>query len=112
MRAMYNPSRMTVIQNATKKLVEKINSCCPNVIFHGITDAKRGLKCSLCGSATNSTLSFIYTCQDCQYTKEEMHPHKKQPKTLCIVTIAIHNVFESFRAVAKLKKTQLSLVYL
>jgi hypothetical protein len=30
MRAMYNPSRMTVIQNATKKLVEKINSCCPN----------------------------------------------------------------------------------
>jgi hypothetical protein len=25
MRAMYNPSRMTVIQNATKKLVEKIN---------------------------------------------------------------------------------------
>jgi hypothetical protein len=29
MRAMYNPSRMTVIQNATKKLVEKINSCCP-----------------------------------------------------------------------------------
>jgi hypothetical protein len=28
MRAMYNPSRMTVIQNATKKLVEKINCQC------------------------------------------------------------------------------------
>jgi hypothetical protein len=42
MRAMYNPSRMTVIQNATKK--EKINSCCPhcNIPGFGITDAKRG----------------------------------------------------------------------
>jgi hypothetical protein len=42
MRAMYNPSRMTVIQNATKKLVEKINSCCPhcNIPGFGITDAK------------------------------------------------------------------------
>jgi hypothetical protein len=40
MRAMYNPSRMTVIQNATKKLVEKINSCCPNcnIPGFGITD--------------------------------------------------------------------------
>jgi hypothetical protein len=41
MRAMYNPSRMTVIQNATKKLVEKINSCCHcNIPGFGITDAK------------------------------------------------------------------------
>lgn len=79
MRAMYNPSRMTVIQNATKKLVEKINSCCPqcNIPGFGITDAKKGLKCSLCRSATNSTLSYIYTCQHCQYTKEEMYPHNK-----------------------------------
>jgi hypothetical protein len=40
---------MTVIQNATKKLVEKINSCCPqcNIPGFGITDAKRGLKCSV-----------------------------------------------------------------
>jgi hypothetical protein len=43
--------------------------------------------------------------------KEEMHPQKKTTETQCIVTIAIHNVFESFRAVAKLK-TQFSLVYL
>jgi hypothetical protein len=33
---------MTVIQNATKKLVEKINSCCPqcNIPGFGITDAE------------------------------------------------------------------------
>ncbi|PQB06469.1 hypothetical protein BST83_04240 [Polaribacter filamentus] len=79
MRAMYNPSRMTIIENATKKLVDKVNSCCPqcNIPGFGVTDAKKGLECSLCGSATNSTLSYIYICQHCQYTKEEMYPHKK-----------------------------------
>lgn len=43
MRAMYNPSRMTVIENATKKLVAKVNSCCPqcNIPGFGVTDAKK-----------------------------------------------------------------------
>jgi len=79
MRAMYNPSRMTVIKNATKKLVDKVNSCCPqcNIPGFGVTDAKKGLECSLCGSPTNSTLSFIYSCQKCHFKKEEMYPHKK-----------------------------------
>lgn len=79
MRAMYNPSRMKVIENAAKKLVAKVNSCCPqcNTPGFGLTDAKKGLACSLCGSATNSTLSHIYTCQHCKFTKEEMYPHKK-----------------------------------
>lgn len=79
MRAMHNPSRMTVIKNATKKLVDKVNSCCPqcNIPGFGVTDAKKGLECSLCGSPTNSTLSFIYSCQKCHFKKEEMYPHKK-----------------------------------
>jgi hypothetical protein len=79
MRAMYNLSRMTVIENATKKLVAKVHSCCPqcNIPGFGITDAKKGLECSLCGSATNSTLSYIYICQHCQHTKEAMYPNKK-----------------------------------
>jgi hypothetical protein len=79
MRAMYNPSRMSIIQNAAKKLVEKINSCCPqcNMPGFGITDAKRGLKCSLCDSPTNSIVSHIYLCQHCQCTKENRYPHKK-----------------------------------
>jgi hypothetical protein len=79
MRAMYNPSRMSVIENATKKLVEKINSCCPqcNIPGFGIKDTKKGLKCALCNSPTNSTLSYIYTCQHCEHTKEEMYPHEK-----------------------------------
>jgi hypothetical protein len=79
MRAMYNPSRMTVIENATKKLVAKVNSCCPQckIPGFGVTDSKKGLECSLCGSATNSTLSYVYICQHCQCTKEVMYPHKK-----------------------------------
>ncbi|MFT6998409.1 MAG: hypothetical protein ACJAQ4_002170 [Cryomorphaceae bacterium] len=79
MRAMNNPSRMTVIENAAKKLADKVNSRCPecNTPGFGVTDAKKGLECSLCGSPTNSTLSFIYSCQKCHFKKEEMYPHTK-----------------------------------
>jgi hypothetical protein len=79
MRAMHNPSRMKVIETATQKLIKKINAICPqcNTPGFGVTDAKKGLECSLCGSPTQSTLSFIYTCQHCRFTKEEMYPHSK-----------------------------------
>jgi hypothetical protein len=79
MRAMYNPSRMAVIELATKKLVAKINSFCPQCSTpgFGITTVKKGLKCSWCALPTNSTLSFIHSCEKCNFTKEELHPHKK-----------------------------------
>jgi len=79
MRAMYNPTRMKIIEAATKKLIDKIKSFCPecNKPGFGITDAKRGLACSLCGSPTNTILSYIYCCQHCQHTKEDMYPNKK-----------------------------------
>ncbi len=79
MRAMYNPSRMKVIEAATQKLVDKINSTCPECNMPGfaITEARKGLECSLCGSETNSILSHIYVCQHCEYKKEEMFPHSK-----------------------------------
>lgn len=79
MRAMYNPTRMSVIEQATQKLVQKIKSTCPQCQTpgFGITDAKKGLECSLCGSPTNSTLSYIYVCQHCKFTKEEIYPNKK-----------------------------------
>ena len=79
MRAMYNPSRMAVIELATKKLVDRINSFCPQCSTpgFGITTVKKGLKCSWCALPTNSTLSFIHSCEKCNFTKEELHPHKK-----------------------------------
>lgn len=79
MRAMFNPSRMTVIESAAKKLVEKINSHCPECQTpgFGMTEAKKGLRCDLCKLPTNSILSHIYVCEHCQFTKEEMYPDKK-----------------------------------
>lgn len=79
MRAMFNPTRMAVIETAAEKLVQKIKSNCPNcqIPGFGITDAKKGLECSLCGSPTNSILSFISTCQHCQFVTEEMYPNQK-----------------------------------
>lgn len=80
MRAMYNPTRMNVIKKAAEKLVEKIKSACPvcQLPGFGITQAKKGLECSLCGSPTNSILSYIYECQNCNYTKEDIYPNKKK----------------------------------
>lgn len=80
MRAMFNPTRMKVIEKATQKLVEKIRSTCPacQTPGFGVTQVKKGLSCSLCGSSTNSTLSHIYECQSCKYTKEVIHPHQKK----------------------------------
>ena len=79
MRAMYNPTRMRVIEKATKKLIDKINSCCPecNTPGFGISNAKMGLSCLLCNFPTRSVLSYLYSCQKCAYTKEEMYPNKK-----------------------------------
>jgi hypothetical protein len=80
MRAMYNPTRMNVIKNATLKLANKINKLCPNCETpgFGITDSKHGLPCELCSFPTRSTLSYIYTCQKCNYIKEEKYPNGKQ----------------------------------
>jgi hypothetical protein len=80
MRAMYNPTRMKAIERAAKKLTDKINTLCPNCNTpgFGITDSNPGLPCELCNFPTRSTLSYIYTCQKCNYKKEEKYPNGKQ----------------------------------
>ena len=80
MRAMYNPTRMSVIEKAAEKLADKINSFCPQcgTPGFGITEAKQGLRCMLCNLPTRSTLSYIYVCRKCSFTKEEMYPHDKK----------------------------------
>jgi hypothetical protein len=79
MRAMYNPKRMEVIKKATEKLVERIKSICPNCEKpgFGVTEIVKGLKCKLCGSPTNSTLSYLHSCNHCSFTKEELFPNNK-----------------------------------
>ena len=80
MRAMYNPTRMGVIEQATKKLVEKIKSECPECKMPGfaVTESKKGLECSLCGMPTQATLAHIYVCRHCNYLEEKMYPNGKK----------------------------------
>jgi hypothetical protein len=80
MRAMFNPSRMKVIEKATLKLVSKIKSLCPKCETpgFGIVDRKEGLPCYQCNFPTRSTLSFIYNCQKCNFKKEAEFPNGKQ----------------------------------
>ncbi|RTY96888.1 hypothetical protein EKL98_16285, partial [Flavobacterium bomense] len=80
MRAMYNPTRMKVIEKAAFKLVDKIKSLCPKCRTpgFGIIDRREGLPCQQCHFPTRSTLSHIYSCQKCSYKKEEKYPNGKQ----------------------------------
>lgn len=89
MRAMYNPTRMKVIEKAAHKLIKKINSLCSdcNTPGFGITNANQGLPCELCNCPTRSTLSYVYKCQKCSFVKEEKFPHgkMKEEATYCDV---------------------------
>lgn len=70
MRAMNNPTRMSVIEELVGKLVEKMKSCCPTCQRPGFspTDVIRGLVCSCCSLPTKSVKSIIYSCEGCHYT--------------------------------------------
>ncbi len=79
MRAMYNPSRMNVIEKATQKLIDKIKDTCPQCSFPGfdISDVQRGLPCSLCGSPTNTVLAYLKKCKSCGYESRILFPDQK-----------------------------------
>ena len=77
MRALYNPTRMKVIELATLKLANKINTVCPNCDTpgFGISDSNQGLPCDFCSFPTRDILSYIYSCQKCSHKKEEKYPN-------------------------------------
>lgn len=79
MRAMNNPTRMSVIQSATRKLVDKINSLCPscNTPGFGVMHIQSGLPCELCGAPTKSILSEIHQCKACSFQFEKLYPNQK-----------------------------------
>lgn len=79
MRAMFNPSRMKVIESCAHKLIEKMRSTCPVCQFPGfsITEAISGLPCSLCASPTKSTLKYLSVCAKCKFSEEKIYPHDK-----------------------------------
>ena len=76
MRALFNPTRMKVIEMAAQKLIKKIKKLCPNCKTPGfdIVAANAGLPCENCSLPTKSTLSYLYQCKKCEYKEEQLYP--------------------------------------
>lgn len=79
MRAMFNPTRMKVIEEVTLKLLSSIRCLCPQCKTPGfdVIEVVAGLPCELCSLPTKSTLSHVLGCQKCNYTEERRYPHQK-----------------------------------
>ncbi len=76
MRAMYNPSRMQVIEQACLDLVKNLAHSCPNCQIPGMALETRvpGLLCSLCGLPTDHTLKHRFRCGHCDFVEEILYP--------------------------------------
>lgn len=76
MRAMRNPSRQAVIQEATRALVKKMNTACPACHSPGysVETVVPGLPCAWCGAPTRSPLEAIWACTVCQHTHTQKYP--------------------------------------
>ncbi|SRX56143.1 DUF6671 family protein [Aequorivita sp. CIP111184] len=72
MRAFQNPTRMEAIKQATKNLVNIINTNCPkcNAPGYSIIEAIRGLRCELCNLPTKGLKGYIFSCQKCNFSCE------------------------------------------
>ena len=77
MRAMYNPTRMKVIEKATINLLNKIKSLCPKCSWPGfeITEGIKGLPCENCFFPTKGIAKHIYQCKKCDFKKEVEYPY-------------------------------------
>ena len=80
MRAMYNPTRMKVIEMLSLKLVNKLHSICPECLYpgFGVVSTEAGLKCSWCSMPTKSVSAHIYQCKHCKYESKVFYPYGKK----------------------------------
>ncbi|MGC1305918.1 MAG: DUF6671 family protein [Phormidesmis sp.] len=80
MRALYNPTRMQAIAQATQDLLQKIEQRCPRCHYPGFDIVQRqpGLPCGYCQAPTLLTLSVLYRCQHCQFQQSERFPDSRQ----------------------------------
>ena len=69
MRAMRNPTRMSVIQEAAFKLVKKINSSCSKCHTPGfeVVEIIRGLPCKNCNRPTRGATMELFKCKKCTF---------------------------------------------
>ncbi|MFN7312200.1 MAG: DUF6671 family protein [Bacteroidota bacterium] len=79
MRAHLNPTRMKVIEQAAGKLINHIQSECPQCKRPGFVVKKviAGLPCSVCGTPTESIKSELKVCDGCRYEEELIYPKNK-----------------------------------
>jgi hypothetical protein len=76
MRAMYNPTRMQVIAEAGRKLLQLCLSACPACGRPGfaVREVRTGLPCADCGTPTRGRLAGILGCEGCGHRQEELYP--------------------------------------
>lgn len=76
MRAMCNPMRMQVIEQATQNLITKIQSTCPSCDYPGfdVVEQKRGLPCQWCHLPTQLVKAETYRCQHCRFQEDRLFP--------------------------------------
>jgi hypothetical protein len=77
MRAMYNPTRMKVIAEATQDLVDRLMQCCPQCNAPGFVpvEYQAGLPCALCGLPTQLTLAATRRCKKCHFSQVTNFPN-------------------------------------
>jgi len=80
MRAMFNPTRMQIIKEASLKLINKLHSVCPVCFLpgFGVVSTEAGLLCSACSMPTRSTSAHILKCKHCQYETKMYYPNEKK----------------------------------
>lgn len=80
MRAMYNPTRMKVIEEAVEKLVKVISECCPTCGAPGfsVQQVIKGLPCKQCNASTPSPKAIVYVCQHCGHSETKGNPEQKE----------------------------------
>ena len=80
MRALYNPTRMAAIAQATQDLIEKALSRCPECDYPGfaVVQHRPGLPCRLCQTPTLLPLAVISICQHCQFQRAQPFPNSVQ----------------------------------
>ena len=80
MRAMFNPSRMRVIEETAILLLKKLNTTCPNCQLPGfaVTAVESGLPCSLCGTPSSAALAHLSVCSHCQHQEKVFFPLGKK----------------------------------
>lgn len=76
MRANFNPTRMKNIEKVGMKLIESLNSFCPECKTPGFAISKGlpGLPCEECGVPSQISKDVVWSCVKCAYAEEKARP--------------------------------------